>query len=182
MRSALLIALSLATVAVAKDPTPAPSRSAEVTGSPDPNKTFNMGSGSSMPGVGGSFSTKVARSEGFYIQQKFSPKSYDAKAFETKAWSGRIAFSTKEAATKGKYEMPNVTKPADTKTAAVKDAREGSKTMATRDLPDGSRPYLGKEATKMAKPLDPNNIPKITNEMHELKTIEDVKALLNKNR
>lgn len=181
MRPTLFIFLAFATVAVAKDPAPAPSRSAQVTGNPDPNREFNMGSLTTFNRTS-AFNTKAARSDSFYLQQKFKPKSYEATAFETKSWSGNFKFSTKEAATKGKYEIPNAVKTADTKTAPVKDAREAGKTMATRDLPDGGRPYLGKEAEKIKTPLDPNNLPKITNDMRELKTIEDVKELLNKNR
>lgn len=152
----------------------------QVTGNPDPNREFNMGQLSTFNRTSG-FNTKAARSDTFYLQQKFQPKSYEARGFETKSWAGNFKFSTKEASTKGKYEVPNAAKAADTKTAAVKDARESGKTMATRDLPDGSRPYLGKEAQKMKDALDPAKLPKISNDMRELKTIEDVKALLNKN-
>jgi hypothetical protein len=184
LRSALLISICLAAAAAAKDPTPAPvSRSAQVLGTPDMSREFNIQQLSPFGRTKSTFRTKAARSDTFYFQQKFSPKTYEARSFETKGWwAGDFKFSTKDASTKGKYEIPNAAKAADTKTAPVKDARESGKTMATRDLPDGSRPYLGKEAQKMKTPLDPNNLPKITNEMHELKTIEDVKELLNKNR
>lgn len=182
LRSVLLIAFTIATVAAAKDPAPAPSRSRQVTGPADPNKSFHLGTRSSSPGMGSSFSAKTARSDGFYIQQKFQPKSFGTEAFATKSWNGKFQFSTHEAVMKGKYEIPNATKSPDTRTAPTKDARESGKTMAVRDLPDGNRPYLGKEATKMKTPLDPNNLPKITNDMRELKTIDDVKELLNKNR
>lgn len=184
MRPALftIFAVTVA-AAVAKDPTPAPvSRSESVVGTPDMNRSFHLEQLSPF-GRSTTFQTKAARSDTFYLHQKFSPKAYDARAFETKGWwAGNFKFSTKDAAAKGRYEIPNATKTTDTKTAAVKDARESGKTMSVRDLPDGSRPYLGREAEKMKKPLDPNNIPKITNEMHELKTIEDVKNLLNKNQ
>jgi len=181
LRPTLFIFIALAATAVAKDPAPAPSRSAQVTGNPDPNREFNMGSLSTFNRTA-AFDTKAARSDTFYLQQKFKPTSYEARAFETKSWSGNFKFSTKEAATKGRFEIPNAAKAADTKAAPVKDARESGKTMTTRDLPDGDRPYLGKEAQKMKTPLDPNNLPKITNDIRELKTIEDVKELLNKNR
>lgn len=185
LRFALSIVFLLTVTAVAKKPTPAPlSRSAQVTGAPDPSKEFNLDQVSSLGRMSSTFSTKSARSsDTFYFQQKYQPKKYDAKSFETKGWwAGDFKFSTKSAAAKGKYEIPNATKSPDTKSAPVKDAREAGKTMASRDLPDGNRPYLGKEATKMKAPLDPTNLPKINNEMHELKTIEDVKNLLNKNR
>lgn len=151
-------------------------------GNPDMSREFHLSQLSPSGRTNSSFNTKAARSDTFHFQQKFAPKNYDARAFEARRFREEGAkFSTKDATAKGKYEVPNVAKAADTKTAATKDARESDKTMATRDLPDGSRPYLGKEATKMKTPLDPANLPKITNSMEELKTIEDVKRLLNKN-
>lgn len=129
------------------------------------------------------FQTKAARSDTFYFQQKFQAKGYAAREFKSKGWwAGDFKFSTKAAGTKGKYEIPNSTNAVFTPVKPVQDAREAGKTMSTRDLPDGSRPYLGREARKMEKPLDPTNLPKITNAMRELKTVEDVKELLNKNR
>ena len=68
------------------------------------------------------------------------------------------------------------------KTASVKEAREVGKVAETRGLPDGKREFLGKEAEKIHKPLDVTTLPKISNEMRELKTIEDVRELLNKNK
>ncbi|MEQ1858619.1 MAG: hypothetical protein ABMA13_01640 [Chthoniobacteraceae bacterium] len=183
MRSVLFIFLAFSTVAVAKDPTPSPlSRSSQVTGNPDLNKQFNPGQFSGFGRSNSGFRTKDARADGFSFQQKFTPKGYDAKGFETKGWwAGKFKFDTKAADTKGKYDVPNAAKTADTKTAPVKDARESGKTAATRDLPDGDRPYLGREAQKMKTALDPGKLPRVTSDLRELKTIEDVKALLNKN-
>lgn len=186
MRLALLSALALALPAVGKEKaaTPAPeaaTRSQSVLGSPDPNKEFQLQQLSPM-GRSNTFDTKSARLDSFYIQQKFQPKGYDTKEFKTGGWwSGHFKFGTKEATTKGKYELPGTGKTYDTKTSPVKDARESGKTAETRELHDANRPFLGKESGKLRKPLDPTNLPRVTNEMHELKTIEDVKALLNKN-
>jgi len=158
-------------------------RSAQVLGNPDLGREFDVNQSSSFGRSNGTYRTNSARTgESFYFQQKFQPKGYDAKDFKTKGWwAGDFKFSTKDAAAKGKYEIPNVNQATATKTNPVKDARESGKIATTRDLPDGGRAYLGKEAQKMKTPLDPMNLPKITNDMRELKTIEDVKALLNKN-
>jgi hypothetical protein len=189
VRAALLLILSLAACpSFAKEkppkaaPAPALSRSRQVMDAPDLSREFAMEQLNPW-GRANSFQTKSARSDTFYFQQKYQPKAYDARAFKAKDWwGGDFKFSTKAAGTTGKYEVPKIGTAVDTPTKAVKDAQEAGKSMSTRDLPDGSRPYLGKEAQKMQKPLDPTNLPKITNEMHELKTIEDVKELLNKNR
>lgn len=146
------------------------------------SREFNLGTLSSSGRTNLTFDTKPARSDSFYVQQKFAAKSYDAQAFEAKRFRDEGAkFAARDASTKGKYEVPNVAKAADAKTAPTHDARESGKLMATRDLPDGGRPYLGQEATRMKTPLDPTNLPKITNSMEELKTVEDMRRLLNKN-
>ena len=129
--------------------------------------------------AGSTFRTKGADTQSFQFEQKFRPKGYqDQKDFRAKSWWGSgFKFSTKSAATKT-YE----TKAAETKTAPVKDAREAGKAAPTKDLPDGDRPYLGPESSKLRKPVDPQKLPKISNELHELKTVEDIKELLNKNK
>ena len=157
------------------------SRSDDVIGKPDGNKTFNLNTTSPFRHRPGTFqSSKSAASKEFYFEQKVSPKGYAARAFSgTKtAWMGDFKFATKDAPTKDARE---VTKTAAVKTAPVKDAREATKTAATRELADAHRPYLGKEAAKLNTPIDMNNQPRWTNDLKQLKSIEDVKALLNKN-
>ena len=185
VRSALFIATTLLAAASAFAEEPAVrSRSEDVNGKPDMNKTFNMQTTSPFRHSPGTFqSSKSAASKEFYFEQKVTPKGYNARAFSgTKsAWMGDFKFSTKAAAAQGRYEIPNAAKPAAVKTAPTKEAREVGKTAATRELPQANRPYLGKEAEKMRTPIDMNNQPRWTNDLRELKTIEDVKALLNKN-
>jgi hypothetical protein len=185
VRLALAIILTLPVcVSVAKDKEQAAteSRSRQVLGAPDLSREFAMEQLNPW-GRANQFRTKAARQNEFYFQQKFQPKGYSAKEFKSKGWwAGDFKFSTKDASTKGKYEIPNTANAVATQTKDVKDAREATKTMTTRDLPDGSRKYLGQESRRMEKPLDPTNLPKITNSMRELKSIDDVKELLNKNR
>jgi hypothetical protein len=129
--------------------------------------------------AGSTFRTKGADTQNFQFEQKFRPKGYqEPKEFRAKGWWGSgFRFSTKAADTKT-FE----TKTAETKTAPVKDAPEAGKTAATKDLPDGNRPYLGPESKKLNKPLEAEKLPKLNNEMHELKTVDDIKELLNKNK
>jgi hypothetical protein len=172
--------LALPWVATAKDPTPEPqSRSSQILGPHDMTKEFHMEQLSPFGRAGSTFRTKSADTQSFQFQQKFRPKGFEGpKEFRVKSWWGNgFRFSTKAADTKT-FE----TKTAETKTAAVKDAPEAGKTAATKDLPDGNRPYLGPESKKLNKPVDPEKLPKLNNEMHELKTVEDIKELLNKNR
>ena len=147
----------------------------------DPEKTFNVGNAST--GSTRSFNTGKARVKEFNYEQKITTKSYGARAFwgaKQSAFSDQ-RFATRAARTTGNYEIPNAAKIADTRTAATKDAREASKTLATRDLPDGNRQYLGKEADKMKKPLDQNARVGWSGDLKEM-SIEDLRDLLNKNK
>ena len=177
LSSALVIALPL--LAPAKDPTPEPqSRSAQLL-TPDMNKEFRLEQLTPFGRSGSTFRTKSNETQSFQFQQKFQPKGFEGqKEFRSKSWWGNgFRFSTKSADTKT-FE----TKAAETKSAPVKEAPDAGKSAATKDLPDGNRPFLGPESKKLAKPVDPEKLPKITNEMHELKTVEDIKELLNKNK
>jgi hypothetical protein len=141
-------------------------------------KEFHLNQLSPFGRAGSTFQTKGAQTQSFQFQQKFTPKSAPTKDFRAKSWWGNgFRFSTKSASTKT-FE----TKTAETKAAAVKDAPDASKTATTKPLSDGDRPFLGPESRKLNKPLDPQNLPKLSNELHELKTVEDIKELLNKNR
>jgi hypothetical protein len=174
---ALIAALPL--LAAAKDPTPAPSRSEEVQGfrAPDMSREFALEQVNPHRSSQ-AFQTSGARTHSFEFQQKFQPKDYETREFRSKSWwGGGFKFSTTEARTKG-----YATKEAPTKAAPVKEAREAAKTAPTRALPDGRREYLGPEAAKAKKPLVPEELPKITNDLRRLETIEDVKELLNKSK
>ena len=188
MRTAFLLSLTLLSVAAAREKAPKPSatptsRSAQVIGAPDLNRTFPMEQMSSFGDKGSSFSTKNSNTPGtFHFEQRYQPKGYDTREFKTGGWwAGNFKFGTKAADTKGKYDTSGNNKTFETKTAAVKEDRDARKVASVRQANDANRPYLGPEADKTKKPLDPTNLPRITNDMRQLKTVEDVKALLNKN-
>jgi hypothetical protein len=183
VRPILLIALTLPLLATAKPKpatTPAPSRreKMEAMEEPEPLKEFNMKQLSRTGTESKTFYTRGARTDSFYYEQKFRATAYDTPEYRSKGFWGRLfSFGTKSAETK-----TYGTKAMETKTAATKDLWDGSKTAKTRDLPDGKREYLGPESKKLHKPLDPDNLPKITSgEMREIKTMDDVRELLNKN-
>jgi hypothetical protein len=191
VRSAFLIVpLLLAAAPAFAKPKPEaepPPSSLRNLSNPDPTKVFNIDKALAHRNVPGTFQSSKSNSpKEFYIQQKFSPKGYETRDFSGKkqSWFASLKFWAKDANLYSRNEIPNATKAAAVKTAPTKDARESSKTAATRELPGSHRQYLGPEAAKIAKginPNDPNAQPRIVNEMHELKTVEDIKALLNKN-
>lgn len=186
MRSAFLIASTLlaATSAFARTVEESePSHLQEIT-RPNPDRVFSIDKALAHRNVPGTFqSSKSAGAKEFYFQQKFSPKGYETKDFGGKksSWFGNFKFATKDAAPKGRYEIPNARQAAAVKTAPTKDALETGKRAVTRELADAHRPYLGKESAKLNTAIDPNHPPRWTNDLKELKTIDDVKALLNKN-
>ncbi len=188
MRPTLVLVTTLLAAATAfAEPPPIAAkrtRSEEVTGPIDWGKQFNIDSALAQRNTPGKFqSTKSAVSKEFYIPQKVAPKTYETRDFSGKkqSWFASLKFWAKDAPVKGKYEIPNAAAAAPVKTAPTKDAREATKTAATRELVDAHRPYLGKEAEKLNRAIDPNDQPRWTNDLRELKTIEDVKAMLNKN-
>lgn len=121
----------------------------------DKYKAFNLGA--AVTGSSRSYKTGSAQMKDFNFEQKVTTKAYNSRGFwgaKQSAFSDQ-RFATRAARTTGNYEIPNATKKADTRTAAVKEAREANMAMAVRTLPDGSRQYLGKEKKKMETPVDP---------------------------
>lgn len=144
----------------------------------DPHKTFDP---QKAPGFGSrSFNTTGSRVKDFNYAQRVDAQGFRTKEYNGSkgAWAGDLKFATTAARTNGEY----TTKPAAVKTAPTKDAREATKTLATRTLPGSDRAYLGPEAAKAKQPLDQMNLPKTSNDLRELKTVEDIRELLNKNK
>lgn len=163
----------------------------------DPNKTYDP----SRSSVGGrTYDTGKARVKEFYYDQKAHPGTYGTRDFygAKKNWSGDMKFAARDANTHGKYEIPNATKAADTKTAATKEAWDAGKTAATKGVYDGKREYLGPESRKLHTPIDPasqgdwrsaghESVVNSVNSVEKFSTlkpltIEDIRELLNKNK
>ncbi len=149
---------------------------------PDYTRTFDPKQNSTA-GMRG-YNAGTVQTKTFYSDRKTAATTYNTRDFYgTKlASAADRKFATKEGPTRGQYEIPNAMKAADTKTLAVNDAREAGQSAATREMPNAHRPYLGKESEKLHTALDPNNQPRYTNDLRELKTIDDVRDLLNKNK
>ncbi len=133
---------------------------------------------------GRTFNSKSANTKSFHYKQKASPGEFRSKTFagSKSAWMGDFKFSTRKANTSGKYEIPNLTRKADTKTVEVADARESNKSMPGREYSKSHRPYLGREAEKMKKAINPGQEPAgWTGDLQEM-TIDDIRELLNKNK
>ncbi|HEX5176349.1 MAG TPA: hypothetical protein VFV83_04925 [Chthoniobacteraceae bacterium] len=149
---------------------------------PNTNKVFDLQQGSSYSGRQ-AFRTDKARVKDFYFTQKQSPKGYATTGFNGSkgTWFGDFHFSTKEARAKGKHEIPNATKKADTKTMPVTDARERGKSMAVASFEKGQRSYLGPEAERLHLALPHDRPVGWTGDLKPM-TIDDVRTLLNKNK
>jgi hypothetical protein len=126
----------------------------------------------------------------FSYDQHVLAKPFDAKTFSgaKTAWFGNFHFATNEARTKGKFEIPNATKKADTKTVPVSAARESSKTMDTHAFAAGSKSYFsrGRSQDRFDKegPAATASTARPLGYSGELKplTIDDIRELLNKNK
>lgn len=164
---------------------------------PDYTKTYDAGR-NSVAGARG-INTDSARTKTFYSDRQTTTKPFDARDFSGSkvARLEKEKFATKSGLSRGKYEIPNATKSADTKTAATSEAREAHDRLAVRSLSDGGRQYLGKEHDKMNTAVDPKTMGdwrsaqtvsysgttvETFGSLRELKTVGDVRELLNKNK
>jgi hypothetical protein len=164
---------------------------------PNESKTFDVNR--AIRGSSQTVSTGKAQTKEFYFDQKVRPQGFRTRAF----WGSKDSalhdakFATIDASTRGKYEIPNARKKADTKSAAVKEAREANDKLATRNLPGGNREYLGPESKKIHRAVDPKVLAnaqsagtsinssggtvEIGGTLRQL-SIDDVRAILNKNK
>jgi hypothetical protein len=146
----------------------------------DPNKTFDP---NKTPGFGArKFQATGSRVKEFQFAQRAQATGFRTKDFagNKDARFAKAQYVTADARTK-EYAGPNAARAVETKTAPTEDAREASKTMATRALPGGNREYLGPEAERVKRAIEPGREPRVTNDLREIKTIEDIRELLNKN-
>lgn len=177
----LLVFAALATAAFAQEQE---RTLAERISKPDQNLTFDIRQGGTSSK---SYSPGKARVKEFGFSQGFRTKDFNAKQFRSKeyaskgAWMGDMRFQAQGANTSGKYEIPNLEKQAGNKTAAVKDSSDAEKSMAVRAYAKGERPYLGPEADKIKKSLDPTNLPLQETTLKPL-SIDDIRELLNKSK
>lgn len=124
-------------------------------------------------GGGKSYGARNAHVKEFYVPERYAPKSFQTRSFAAKSHhAGDLKYATGEASTKGRYSIPNATKKAETKTLAVKDAREAGKTVETREMETSASQMRGKSQAL----LDAENSGRAP------MTIDQVRELLNKNK
>ena len=166
----------------------------------DPNKKFDP----SRSGIGAAreFGTGGARTKEFNFVQKATPGNFLTRAFGGAKGNSATdkTFATSAVDTQTRNKLPGAVTDAN-KTANTKVLSESTtmKTAATRDLPDGNRPYLGKESRKFGTSLDAKSLADWRNGAGEtviyngdgtidrlggLKklSIDDIRDLLNKNK
>jgi hypothetical protein len=131
---------------------------------------------------------KGAKTKDFGGSKAFSSREYVAKAYgdrEKRSWISSLFFSTKNANTKGKYEIPNAAEKYDAKTAPTKDAREAAKSMDTTAYAATDLQYLKRSrfdtSLKEAPPQGGKTPLGYTGSLQPM-TIDDVRELLNKNK
>lgn len=188
MRSILpaLLALSCAPLfAAEKEDKPIGRSVHERFASPHENPHLTFDTRQGAVGNGRTFSAGSARTKDFQFNQRFAPVKYQTSEFAQtkKSWFGNFKFGTKSADTRTKSTIPNVDTPAPTSTAETKDARDGGKTAAVRDMPGRDRPYLGPESKKFDRSIDPAKpLPGWAGDKLEVLSLEQVRELLNKNK
>ena len=151
-------------------------------GSIDQSLVFDPGPGS--VGQGRAFNARGAQTNTFQYDQKIAPSKFETREFAPKtSWFSRLKFWAKDANTNGAHEVPNISRQAETKTAAVKEARDAGKIAAVREMPGSDRVYLGPERAKLDRAVDPNKpLPGWAGNKLDVLTLEQVRELLNKNK
>ena len=162
----------------------------------DPHKAYDP----SRSAVGSrTYNAGGARTKEFYFNQKTNPGSYRTRDFygAKSAAAGEKKFATREANSRGQYEIPNANKAAETKTAPTKEAWDAGKTAETKNLRDGRREFLGRESRKVRQGVDPatmgdwhgggENVTNAASSVEKFSTlkplsIDDIRELLNKNK
>lgn len=153
---------------------------------PDPTRRFDLRNAKSY-GIRNykGQSGKVVETKSATLPDKFRAKEYLTGAFHSQKsfWQGDFKYSVNEANTKSRFLflLPGksyTTQAVPTKAFPDKGKyRDASATSPTRD-------FRGKERDKMNKHLTPEQATNngYRGDLHELKSIDDVRALLNKSK
>ena len=130
----------------------------------------------------------TARTNEFYFEDRVRTKSFTSRDFATKqAWMTGAKFETKEAPVKTSW-FSRLT--ARTKSYDTKSLSDAPKAVAVRALPGGDRSFIGKGRRQAdydthgpgAQALGVvDGGQSYSGDLRELKTIEDIRSLLNKN-
>ena len=128
-------------------------------------------------------SSSVPLKPGFWTKA-FSPKGFLTGAFhgDKSFWLGDFKYTATEANTSARIPFALSKKSYDTTPAAVKTANDAGKQYDARTLP--TRDFRGKEMDKFKSHLTPEQAANngFRGDLTELKSIDDVRALLNKSK
>ena len=129
-------------------------------------------------------SRRSAEPKNFFLPQKFNSKEYLTGAYSggKSFWLGDFKYSTAEANTTPRSQLNLSTNSDAAKSAPGKSARDAGKHFETGSVP--TRDFRGKERAKLNTVLTPEQAANngYQGDMHELKSIDDVRALLNKSK
>jgi hypothetical protein len=159
----------------------------------DPTKEFNLEHNAF--GNGRSYSAGKARTKEFSLRSKVRTETFRSKDF---AGSKTNRAADKEYATSAARtrKFRDSDKKTGDKLFATRPAHNSDKVVPTRDLPDGDRPYLGRESKKMNASIAPETLAdwrsgetvvrtgSSVERLGSLKelSVEDVRDILNKNK
>jgi len=129
--------------------------------------------------------SKVVETKGAYQPQKFSAKEYLTGSYhnDKSYWMGDFKYSVGDANATPHSSYLAQKKTFQTKDAAVKDAAGIKKyTDSSTNLP--TREYRGKESQRLNTALTPEQATKngYGGELREMRSVDDVRALLNKSK
>ncbi|MEI6562317.1 MAG: hypothetical protein WCO68_09575 [Verrucomicrobiota bacterium] len=153
---------------------------------PDESKSFDLSVQKKFGTTGFSSSTgKVIEAKTVTESRQYSIKNFLAGAFRSDKsfWMGDFKYSsTSEASTQPRHLFTLPEKNYNAKTVAMKSATGWEKKYDAANVP--TRDFRGKEREKLNVPLTPEQAANngYRGDLSELKSIDDVRALLNKSK
>ena len=152
---------------------------------PDMNRSFNLAKEKSFGS--NAFESKDCTSinlKSLSWSQKFNSKEYLTGSFhnDKNFWMGDFKYSAGEANTKPRFSLALPGKSYDVKSATVKSAYGVEKSYEAASVP--THDFRGKEREKFNKALTPEQAAANAYDgtLTELKSIDDVRDLLNKSK
>ena len=129
-------------------------------------------------------SRSSAEPKGFFLPHKFNSKEYLTGAYSggKSFWLGDFKYSTTEANTTPRSQLKLSASSDATKASPVKADRDAKKQYETHSV--ATRDFRGKERAKLNTSLTPEQAANngYRGDLHELQSIDDVRALLNKSK
>jgi len=151
---------------------------------PDPSRMFDFSSGKTYGAKTFYNRARAVDSKGYNLPARFNANEYLTGGFQGQKgfWMGDFKYHATAANTTPRSELVIPKNREAGKSAPVKTDRDARKRYQTGSVP--TRDFRGKEREKLNTSLTPEQAANngYRGDLHELKSINDIRALLNKSK